>query len=122
MVPLLNFTSDEPPQMIYKLALTSILGIGTKLWDAAITGGTKADDHMHGLAGKPSNRCKNLAEVHESLHNYFSSLKNEGIPFAKRVIREETGTMTRDDDPDAVCLPPHMSKRRCYASWCWERV
>mmetsp|Transcript_29631 Transcript_29631/g.43117 ORF Transcript_29631/g.43117 Transcript_29631/m.43117 type:complete len:202 (+) Transcript_29631:254-859(+) len=29
--------------------------------------------------------------------------------------------ITRDDNPDEVSLPPHLTKHRCYANWCWEQ-
>ena len=48
-------------------------------------------------------------------------MRHEGVPFAARIIREEFGLTTRDDDPDEVCLPPHLTKHRCYANWCYKR-
>ena len=41
--------------------------------------------------------------------------------FATCIVREQTGLTSQDDDPDLVVLPPHMSKRRCYARWVHER-
>ena len=62
-----------------------------------------------------------MKEIYESLHEYFDALEKESLPFATRVIRERTGLHMRDDNPDDVLLPPHMSKHRCYAQWCFSR-
>ena len=67
---------------------------------------------VHALTGKrctESYRSKQLSEVYESLHAFLQELKKDGAPFATRVIQEKTGTTTRDDDPDAIALPPHIS-------------
>ena len=101
-------------------AMTSILNIGRRKLDST----KKKTNHTHGNSGKTglqSGKGKALRVVNESLHSYFGRLKEESTPFATRVIREEVGTSTRDDNPDDVCLPPHMSKRRCYKRWCYER-
>ena len=29
--------------------------------------------------------------------------------------------VTRDDNPDDVVLPRHMTMQRCYTMWCWKR-
>lgn len=72
-------------------------------------------EFKHGLrdrAGLQANKTMELREVHQSLHAFFENLKEEGVPFAMRVIREETGTTTRDENPGEMCLPSHMSKHR----------
>ena len=55
------------------------------------------------------------------LNDNFEELREEGVPFAARIIREEFGLTTHDDDPDEVCLSPHLTKNRCYTIWCWKR-
>ena len=58
----------------------------------------------------------------QSLHSFFTEIATrEGTPFAMRVIREKTGLTTRDDNPDDVVLPPHLSRHRCYAQWVYSR-
>ena len=59
--------------------------------------------------------------MYVSLDDYFEELREEGVPFAARIIREEFGLTTHDDDPDEVCLSPHLTKNRCYTIWCWKR-
>ena len=111
-----------PARFVCQNAIQNIFNIGVKKWNSS----TEPTEHPlhHGLknkTGSESNRGKGNKEVHESLHAFFEELKKESTPFATRIIRDVTGTTTRDDDLDAICLPPHMSKHRCYAQWCWSR-
>ena len=72
----------------------------------------------HGLKGETgaqSNKGKSSQDWRDSLKDYFEQLKSESVPFATRIVREQTGLTSRDDEPDLVALLPHMSKRRCYA-------
>lgn len=78
----------------------------------------------HGLASQRdvmSNKMKSLVEVHESLYAFFEELKGEGDPFVMWSIREQAGLTTRDNNSNEVCQPPHMSRHRVYAHWCWSR-
>jgi hypothetical protein len=107
---------EEGPIMVCKNGLQGLLCIGRKLWTSLI----KNPGQVHGNTGK-ANKSKPFAEVYVSLTTFFEALEKEGSPFATRIIREETGTTMRDDDPNEVCLPPHITKHKCYARWCWER-
>ena len=107
---------EEGPIMVCKNGLQGLLCIGRKLWTSSI----KNPGQVHGNTGK-ANKSKPFAEVYVSLTTFFEALEKEGSPFATRIIREETGTTMRDDDPNEVCLPPHITKHKCYARWCWER-
>lgn len=108
---------EQDSIMICRNALMGLLGIGHRMWKTAVVDPLA----VHGNAGKRSNYTKMYEEVYHSLDDFFCNLANEGTPFATRIIREESGLTTRDDNPDEVALPPHMSKHRCYARWCWER-
>ena len=78
-------------------------------------------DGRKGRKGNESSRGKANLEIYESLNLFFNELKQEALPFATRIIRDETGTTTRDDDPDDLVLPPHISKHSCFARWCYSR-
>jgi len=106
--------------MICRNALLNLLSEGRKSWKTAMKGPT----FIHGGVGKTgveSGRGKNNLEVYESLTIFFNELKHEAAPFATRLIRDETGRTTRDDNPDEVVLAPHLSKHQCYAQWCYLR-
>ena len=60
--------------------------------------------------GVLTSKGKGKIELYVTLNSFFHELSNEGFPFATRLVREETGLTTRDDDPDNVVLPPSMSK------------
>ena len=98
-------------------AITGILDIGRRLLESSLRNPGK----KHGHTGAESNNRKALTEVYESMDVFFEKLKTEAQPFATRIIREETGTTTRDDDPDDVSLPPYFTKHKIYAMWCFER-
>ena len=72
---------------------------------------TAAEDpaaRTHGLkckTGGDSSRGKEMKGINESLKLFFTELLEEGLPFATRIIRNETGTTTQDDNPDDVMLP-----------------
>ena len=122
ILPLLQEEREEPipDHFICRHAVFAMLNVGRKLQDSA----TKSPTKKHGNAGKKgadNNRGKKYIDAHASLHSFFTELKEEALPFATRLIREKTGMVTRDDDPDNVALPPHLSKRQIYAKWCWSR-
>lgn len=68
-----------------------------------------------------SSRGKANVEIYASLNQFFTELKQEALPFAMRIIRDETRTTTRDDDPDDLLLPPYISKHSCFARWCYSQ-
>ena len=106
---------------ICKNALCRMLGVGRKLWSTSMK---SADERIHGAKGKidhVSSRGKEMREVNLSLDSFFDLLKDEALPFATRIIRDEVGMSARDDDPDDVLLPPNITKRGCYVRWCYSR-
>jgi hypothetical protein len=105
---------------ICRHALMTLLDIGDDLWKTAIENPT----HINTLKGKKgvlSNKGKSNAEMYDSLSQFFENLKEEALPFATRIVRDESGTNTRDDDPDEIAIPPHLTKHKCYSWWCYER-
>ena len=81
-------------------------------------------ERTHGLkfkTGADSSRGKEMEETNKSLHEYFKELEDEGLPFATRIIHDETGTTTCDDNVNAIMLLPHIMKRGCYEKWCFSR-
>eukprot|EP00957_Ditylum_brightwellii_P146870 11181402-Ditylum_brightwellii.AAC.1 len=83
-----------------------------------------ADERIHQAKGKLSNSSscgREIRGVNLSLEFFFNKLKEEAPPFATWIIREKVGMSTRDDDPDNVVLPPHITKRGCYARWCYSQ-
>ena len=106
--------------MVCRNAITGLLDIGRRMIKASITNPGR-DHGLVGRKGAQSNAGKRLQEVNLSLDAYFAQLATEGTPFATRIIREESGLTTRDDNPDDVALPPYMTMHKCYGMWCWER-
>ena len=106
---------------ICRNALCGMLYVGRKLWKTAMK---DTADREHALKGKmdvESGRGKEMAEVYQSLHSFFTEVEDEALPFAMRLLRDETGTNTRDDNVDDVVLPPHVTKHSLYARWCYSR-
>ena len=120
MLPGIPVGEGEPQRMICRNALLGLLNEGKKSWRSAM----KGPDFIHAGKGKKdilSGRGKANVEAYQSLKLFFTDLKQEALPFATRIIRDETGRTTRDDDPDDLVLPPHISKHQCYARWCYSR-
>ena len=65
-------------------------------------------------------KSKANIELYVTLNSFFDELANEGLPFATRLVREETRSTTRDDYPYDVVLLLHMRKHRCYSRWCYQ--
>ena len=106
--------------MVCKNAILRLFNIGQKFANQA-----KEDPFkVHGLRGKMgslSSKGKGNVEIYDSLHHFFTDLEKEGLPFATRIVREETGLTTRDDYLNTVTLPPHVSRYKCYEKWCFQR-
>ena len=111
---------DEPNPMICKNALLNLLNEGRGSWETALKGPQVMDKRV-GKYGPDSCKGKANIEIYMSLNNFFNELKQEALPFATRIIRDETGTTTRDDNPNEVVLSPHVSKHSCFARWCYSR-
>ena len=71
--------------------------------------------------GVRSSKGKANIEIYVTLNYFFDRLANEGLPFATRLVREETRLTTRDNDTYDVVLPPHMSNiyaaQDCAIKW-----
>ena len=120
MMPGIPVGAGLAQRLICRNALLGFLNEGRKSWLSAM----KGPAFVHAGLGKKgilSGRGKANIEVYESLNTFFSELKQEAQPFATRIIREQTGLTTRDDDPDDVLLPPHFSKHQMYARWCYSQ-
>ena len=76
---------------------------------------------LKGITGTQSNKGKSSQDWRDSLKDYFKQLKSESLPFATRIVWEQTRLTSWDDDPNLVALLPHMSKRRCYTRWVHKR-
>ena len=55
-------------------------------------------------------KSKANIELYVTLNSFFDELANEGLPFASRLVREETRLTTHNNYPDNVLLPNHMIK------------
>ena len=100
-------------------ALHAVLDVGRVQTDGA----RKNNSFLHGLVGRTgfnSNRGKGSVNWKISLDSFFEELKEISMPFATRIVRKETGTTKRDNNPNDVMLPPHLGKRKLYAKWCWD--
>ena len=98
----------------------NMLHVGSRMLKGAMESPTKP----HKLAnkkGSQSNAGKRFEGINFSLYCFFHDLAEQGLPFATRVVREKSGMKSRDDNPEDVALPPHMTKRQLYAQWCWQR-
>ena len=122
MLPGLPPAEDgEETKMICRNAIVNLLNIGRKIWQTAQGVNVSKPDGKKGRKGTNSNKGKHYIEIYASLHDFFKELEKEGLQFATRIIREETGMTTRDDNPDELVLPPHISKHSCYGRWCFSR-
>ena len=106
---------------ICRNAIVNLLNIGRKLFETAQGIDVSKPDGKKGRTGIDSSKGKYYIEIYASLHQFFKELEKEGLQFSTRMIREETGTTTRDDDPEELVLPPHVSKHACYGRWCFSR-
>jgi len=120
MLPEVRSVEGEESHTICRNAIQGLLNVGRRSWKSAMDDPGRADLKT-GRMDLESNKGKANLEIYDSLHIFFSELKQEALPFATRIIRDETGTTTRDDDPDDLVLPPHISKHSCYARWCYLR-
>eukprot|EP00957_Ditylum_brightwellii_P163327 12436185-Ditylum_brightwellii.AAC.1 len=89
--PLLTREEADGP-FVCRNAILGILHIGRRRYKSAAKN-TIFEHALTGKTGVESNRGKQAAVLyHNVLHDYFAVLKGEGVPFATRAIREETGT------------------------------
>ena len=120
LVPGITVREGEESRTICQNGLHGLLNVGRRTWDAAMKDPGKTD-LKKGKTGEQSSRGKQNIEVYNSLKTFFTELKKEALPFATRIVREKTGTTTRDDNPDDLVLAPHVSKHSIYARWCYSR-
>lgn len=104
-------------------SMMNILGKGREWWYSCSNHVDNSTLPEHKLKGKPSNRKARFDLLHkDALKAHFEELRREVIPIATRFVREKTGeTTTRDDDDKIEQLPPYVTKRSCYAKYCFER-
>ena len=122
MLPGLPPSEDgEQTILICRNDIANLLNIGRRLWQTAKSVNCSKPDGKTGRKGLESNKGKHYTEIYASLNNFFKELEQDGLQFATRIIREETGMTTRDDDLDELVLPPHVSKHSCYGRWCYSR-
>ena len=119
IIPTLTFSGDNR-LLICRNGLCGLLGIGRLAWKTAVNEPNKIYAQK-GLSGGMSSRGKGYIEINQSMTEFFLDLSEEGTPFATRIVCEATGMTLRDDNIDEVVLPPHITKRQCYARWCYER-
>lgn len=120
LLPGIRSVQGEAIHRICRNGLQGLLDVGRRSWKTAMEDPGRAEQ-LTGRMELESNKGKANAEIYDSLHIFFTELKLEALPFATRIIRDETGTTTRDDDPDDLVLPPHISKHSCFARWCYLR-
>ena len=123
MLPVLVDEGEQETQgyQICRDALWNLLDIGPDLWKAGCSNPMMVNKNRN-KKGTESAWGKKNAEVNASMHEFLNDLKqNHSLPFATRLVRDETGLTTRDDDVDEVALPPNYSMRRCYELWCLSR-
>ena len=119
IIPTLTFSGDNR-LLICRNGLCGLLGIGRLAWKTAVNEPNKIYTQK-GLSGGMSSRGKGYIKINQSITEFFLDLSGEGTPFAARIVCEATGMTLRDDNIDEVVLPPHITKRQCYARWCYER-
>jgi hypothetical protein len=120
ILPTAGAVDEIEQHAICRNALAGLLNIGKDLWAVAIHDPEKVNSKT-GKTGTESSKGKGSAEVRASVIEFLSKLKETTVdPFATRIVRTETGTTTRYDVDETV-LPPHMTKRKIYESWCFSR-
>lgn len=108
---------------ICRNALLELLGQSKAWWWNCAKHAKQNTVPGHKLKGKPSNRQRSFNfHFRDDLIDHFENLKKEAGPIPTRFVREITGLVTlRDTDDKAKYLPPYLTKRGCYASFCLER-
>ena len=96
--------------------MTGLLNIRRRAWKIAVEKPEFIDRRKRKI-GVLSNKGKAYEEVYESMNLFFLELQEEVLPFATRIVRDITGLITRDNNPDDILLPPYLSKHKCYARW-----
>ena len=115
----LHLIQDDNVPLICRDALCRIFHIGRQFMRNTNFNQMTETVDRRSMAGKKSNnRLDSTTE--SNLFEYFNELKEQASPFSTRIVREEVGLLSRDDDPDIILLPPHMTKRRLYDAWCYR--
>eukprot|EP00957_Ditylum_brightwellii_P125365 9555023-Ditylum_brightwellii.AAC.1 len=76
-----------------------------KLWNSGKLTPHKQHDNTEKHSNE-SSRGLGYREIYASLDDFFKQKNKEAAPFETRLIREEAGLLTRDDNSDNVVLPP----------------
>ena len=101
--------STDKKCLIFRNGLTGLLDIGRKFVNTAISN-PAIINAKRGKMGVLSSKGKANIYLYVTLNSFFEKLANEGLPFATRLVQEKARLTTRNNDPDDVVLPPHMSK------------
>ena len=89
--------------------MTGLLDIGSKFVNTAIRN-PAIINVKRGKMDVLSRKGNSNIELYVTLNSFFDEISNEGLLFAKRLVREDTGLTTHNDDPEDVVLPTHMRK------------
>ena len=90
ILPLLGEEDDETlgSMMVCCNAVYNMLNVGRRLKAAAKKDPTKTHENT-GKKGALKNWGKKFEETKHSLYLFFSELKDEGLPFATRIVRQK---------------------------------
>mmetsp|Transcript_19243 Transcript_19243/g.27065 ORF Transcript_19243/g.27065 Transcript_19243/m.27065 type:complete len:307 (+) Transcript_19243:42-962(+) len=105
---------DFSSHLICRYAYCNLLNIGRKLWMSAVK------EPMKEHKNKNNKHASISKDTESKMHTFFASLKDQCSPFDAGIVRDKSCVRLRDDDPDALSLPPHYSKRKVYEKWCWS--
>ena len=101
---------NNPTKMGYRNTVMGILDIGRTIYITVI----KCLEKSNGLKGALSYWYVKIGEVYDALDKFFGNSESEELPFTMRIVLDETGMTTRDDNPCSFVLPPYMTKLRLY--------
>ena len=87
MLPTLISTDEK--YLIFRNGLNGILDVGRTFVNTAI-GNPSIINAKRGKMGVLSSKGKANIELYATLNSFFGELANEGLPFTKRLVREET--------------------------------
>ena len=112
--------STDKKYLICWNGLTRLLDIGRKFVNTAMRNSSIFNAKREKISVLSSKREGKHWYIYVTLNSFCDKLSNEGLSFATRLVREETGLTAHDNDPDDVVLPPHMIKHWCYARWYYQ--
>ena len=99
--------STDKKYLICRNGLTRLLDMERKFVNTTISNPIIINA-KRGKMGVLSSKGKANIEIYVTLNSSFDELAKEELPFATRLVREETGLITSDDESDDVVISPHM--------------